>query len=91
MATTRPLCVGFSSATRVARFQLGNLEVRFYDKASKRWCTFGLSGEGVRRVDRRVGRWRRDAHGAGLLTMNGGEVNVTFNQSAEAGALRDTV
>jgi hypothetical protein len=35
MAATRPLCVGFSSATRVARFQLGNLEVRFYDATTE--------------------------------------------------------
>ena len=90
MADARPLCVGFSSATRVARFQLGNLEVRFYDEARKRWRVFVLTEEMLRIIDLNLERWRREEHEAVLLTMNRGVLGETLCDAAEAGGLRDT-
>ena len=89
MALSRPLFVGFSSATRVARFQLGNLEVRFYDEASKRWRVFVLTEEMLRIIDLNLERWRREEHEARLLVMNHGELGRTLWQASEAGRLRD--
>ena len=89
MAATRPLCVGFSSATRVARFQLGNLEVSFYDEATKKMRVFVLSEETLRLVDLCLERWRREEHEAQLLTMNGGQLSATLVEAARAGGLRD--
>ena len=89
MAETRKLCVGFSSATRVARFQLGSLEVSFYDEAAKRWRIFVLTEETVRKVDLNLERWRREEHEAVLLTMNGDNLGRTLWQAADAGGRRD--
>ena len=86
---TRPLCVGFSSATRVARFQLGNLEVSFKDATGKS-CVFVLSEETLRLVDLNLERWRREEHEARLLTMNEGRLGVTLVQAAGGGGVRDT-
>ena len=91
IAATRPLCVGFSSATRVARFQLGNLEVRFYDEAAKRERAFVLSEETLRLIDLQLERWRREAHEATLLAMNRRRLSVTLADAAGAGGLRDTM
>ena len=88
MAHLRPLCVGFSSATRVARFQLGNLEVSFRDKAGKT-LTFVLTEEMLRIIDLNLERWRREEHEATLLTMNEGETGLTLWEAARAGGLRD--
>ena len=86
----RPLCVGFSGATRVARFQLGNLEVRFQDEATGELRTFVLPAQALRLVDMQLERWRRAAHEATLLTLNEGDEGQTLSDAAEAGGLRDT-
>ena len=89
-AQLRPLCVGFSSATRVARFQLGNLEVSFRD-AGGQTLTFVLTEEVLRLVDLNLERLRREEHEATLLTMHEGETGLTLWHAAGAGGLRDTV
>ena len=86
----RKLCVGFSSATRVARFQEGNLEVSFLDEATGELLSFVLSPEALRRVDLYLERWRREEHEVRLLTMHRGELGWTLGVAAEAGGLRDT-
>ena len=86
---TRKLCVGFSSATRVARFLLGNLEVSFEDAASGKVPSFVLTEEMLRIVDLLLERWRREEHEATLLTMHNGLRGATLVEAAGAGGLRD--
>ena len=87
MAQLRPLRVGFSSATRVARFQLGSLEVSFKDVVTGELLTFVLTEEMLRIIDLQV---ERSQHEDKLLTMNEGETGLTLWEAALAGGLRDT-
>ena len=87
MALSRPLFVGFSSASRLAR-EGGDLEVTVDTETGPR--TFLLPWFFVRDVDALLERWRRQEHEAILLTMNGGVLGRTLLQAAQAGGLRDT-
>ena len=89
MALVRPLYVGFSSATRVARLQLGSLEVTVQTAEGPR--VFVLSEEVVRKVDLNLERWRREEHEATLLAMNDGNLGETLGEAAQEGGLRDTM
>ena len=86
MALARPLFVGFSSTSRLAR-EGGNLEVTLDTEEGPR--TFTLPWSFVRDVDALLERWRREAHEATLLTMNDGRLGATLVAAAGAGGLRD--
>ena len=88
MALARPLFVGFSSASKVAR-EGGDLEVTV--QTARGPCTFTLPWFFVRDVDALLERWRREEHEAELLTMHAGNLEVTLCCAALAGGLRDTV
>ena len=88
MADTRVLCVGFSSATRVARFQLGNLEVTIETEEGP--LTLTLPALWLRLVDLLLDRWRREDHEVALLERNDCELGLTLQQAARAGGLLDT-
>ena len=87
MALSRPLFVGFSSASKVAR-EGGDLEVTVQTARGPR--TFTLPWFFVRDVDALLERWRREEHEARLVTMNDGVLGWTLCQAAAAGGLRDT-
>ena len=86
MALSRPLFVGFSSASKVAR-EGGDLEVTVLTARGPR--TFTLPWFFVRQVDALLERWRREEHEATLLTMNDGELGETLVEAAAKGGLRD--
>ena len=86
MALARPLFVGFSSASRVAR-EGGNLEVSVQTALGPRMFT--LPWFFVREVDALLERWRREEHEATLVTMNDGVMGRTLCEAAGAGGLRD--
>lgn len=79
--------MGFSSTCRVARFQLGKLEVSWKDKKTGEWFSFTLEPELVRFIDLYL---ERDKHEASLLTMNGGVLGLTLCEAVQAGGERDT-
>ena len=87
MALARPLFVGFSGASKVAR-EGGDLEVTVQTARGPR--TFTLPWFFVRDVDALLERWRREEHEARLLTMNGGVLGATLCEAAAAGGVRDT-
>ena len=87
MALSRPLFVGFSSASKVAR-EGGDLEVTVQTALGPR--TFTLPWFFVRQVDALLERWRREEHEATLLTMNDGVLGATLCEAARAGGLRDS-
>ena len=87
MALSRPLFVGFSSASKVAR-EGGDLEVTV--QTARGPCTFLLPWFFVRDVDALLERWRREEHEVTLLTMNERVLGETLRQAAGAGGLRDT-
>ena len=87
MALSRPLFVGFSSASKAAR-EGGDLEVTVQTARGPR--TFTLPWFFVRDVDALLERWRREEHEATLLTMNLGVLGDTLVEAAGAGGLRDT-
>ena len=87
MALSRPLFVGFSSASKVAR-EGGDLEVTV--QTARGPVTFTLPWFFVRDVDALLERWRREEHEATLLTMNDGVLGATLVQAAWAGGLHDT-
>ena len=86
MALSRPLFVGFSSASKVAR-EGGNLEVTVDTEEGP--VTFTLPWFFVRDVDALLERWRREEHEARLLTMHGADLGWTLWDAARAGGLRD--
>ena len=86
MALSRPLFVGFSSASKVAR-DGGDLEVTVQTAAGP--CVFTLPWFFVRDVDALLERWRREEHEARLLIINNGFLGATLVEAAEAGGLRD--
>ena len=86
MALSRPLFVGFSSASKAAR-EGGDLEVTVQTAAGPR--VFTLPWFFVRDVDALLERWRREEHEATLLTMNDGELGETLIDAAKAGGPRD--
>ena len=86
MSDTRPLFVGFSSASKVAR-EGGDVEVIVETAEGPR--AFTLPWFFVRDVDALLERWRRDEHEAVLLCMNGGLLGRTLCEAAEAGGLLD--
>ena len=86
MALSRPLFVGFSSASKVAR-EGGDLEVTV--QTARGPCVFTLPWFFVRDVDALLERWRREEHEVTLLTMNHGVLGRTLGEAAEAGGLRD--
>ena len=89
MALARPLFVGFSSASKVAR-EGGDLEVALCGRTrSARGRVFTLPWFFVRQVDALLERWRREEHEATLLTMNFGNISATLVRAVEAGGLRD--
>ena len=88
MALARPLFVGFSGASKVAR-EGGDLEVTVDTEEGP--VTFTLPWFFVRDVDALLERWRREEHEATLLTMNDGLLEETLCHAAWAGGLRDTV
>ena len=87
MALSRPLFVGFSSASKQAR-EGGDLEVTVETEEGPR--TFILPWFFVREVDALLERWRREEHEGTLLTMNAGVLGATLCQAAWEGGLRDT-
>ena len=87
MALSRPLFVGFSSVSKVAR-EGGDLEVTVQTAAGPR--VFTLPWFFVRQVDALLEHWRREEHEATLLTMNDGVLGATLCLAAQAGGLRDT-
>ena len=89
MALSRPLFVGFSSASKVAR-EGGDLEVSVRGRTRSGPRVFTLPWFFVRQVDALLERWRREEHEAVLLTMNGGNLGLTLHEAATAGGLRDT-
>ena len=86
MALSRPLFVGFSSASKVAR-EGGDLDVTV--QTARGPVTFTLSWFFVRQVDALLERWRREKHEATLLTMNAGNLGATLVEAAAAGGVRD--
>ena len=88
MALSRPLFVGFSSASRQAR-EGGDLEVTVQTAGGPR--TFLLPWFFVRDVDALLERWRREEHEAALLTRNWEHLGATLCEAARAGGVRDTV
>ena len=90
MALSRPLFVGFSSASKVAR-EGGDLEVSVLVGRTRggQRRTFTLPWFFVRQVDALLERWRREEHEATLLTMNDGVLGETLCQAAGAGGVRD--
>ena len=89
MALARPLFVGFSSCSKMAR-EGGDLEVALSGRTrGGRGRVFTLPWFFVRQVDALLERWRREEHEATLLTMNDGEVGATLCDAAKAGGLRD--
>ena len=87
MALSRPLFLGFSGASKEAR-EGGNVEVTVDTEEGPR--AFTLPWFVVRQVDALLERWRREAHEASLMSMNGGALGMTLWQAAGAGGLRDT-
>ena len=87
MALSRPLFVGFSSASKAAR-EGGDLEVTVQTARGPR--VFTLPWFIVRDADALLERWRREEHEAVLLTMNDGVLGETLYEAAGAGGLRDT-
>ena len=87
MALSRPLFVGFSSASKAAR-EGGDLEVTVETEEGP--VTFTLPWFFVRQVDALLERWRREEHEAVLLTMNDGVLGATLQQAARVGGLRDS-
>jgi Ankyrin repeats (3 copies) len=83
----RVLCVGFSSATRVARFRLGNLEVTIETEDGP--LTLTLPEHWLRQVDLQLECWRREAHEDSLVKRNAGKIAMTLVQAARAGGIRD--
>lgn len=79
----RPLCVGFSAVTRIARFGEGSLEVTVDDRP------FVLTGNVLRLIDLYHEQWRREAHEERLLPMHGGNLGQTLCDACAAGGLRD--
>ena len=90
MALSRPLFVGFSSASKVAR-EGGDLEVSVLVGRTRggRRRVFRLPWFVVRQIDALLERWRREEHEATLLTMNDGELGATLVEAAAVGGLRD--
>ena len=88
MALSRPLFVGFSSASKVAR-EGGDLEVTVLGRTRSGPRVFTLPWFFVRQVDALLERWRREEHEATLLTMYDGELGETLIDAARAGGLRD--
>ena len=86
MALSRPLFVGFGSASKVAR-EGGDLEVTV--QTARGPVTFTLPWFFVRDVDALLERWRREEHEATLLNMNRGALGRTLGEAAAAGGLRD--
>ena len=84
-ASAGPLCVGFSRPCRTGR-EGGDLEVTVDTASGPR--AFLLPWFFVRQVDALLELWRRQAHEATLLTMNG-ELGQTLVEAARAGGLRD--
>ena len=91
MALARPLFVGFSSASKVAR-EGGDLEVSVLIGRTRggQRHSFTLPWFFVRQVDALLERWRREEHEARLVTMNEGVLGETLCQAARAGGMRDT-
>ena len=87
MALSRPLFVGFSSASKAAR-EGGDLELTVQTARGPR--TFTLPWFFVRDVDALLERWRREEHEAILLTINDGVLGATLVEAAEAGGVRDS-
>ena len=86
MALSRPLFVGFSSASKQAR-EGGDLEVTVDTEDGP--VTFTLPWFFVRDVDALLERWRREEHEATLLNMHGGVLGATLCDAADGGGLRD--
>ena len=85
MALARPLFVGFSSASKVAR-EGRDLEVTVQTARGPR--TFTLPWFFVRQVDALLERCRREEHEARLLSMNR-DLGRTLCDAARNGGLRD--
>ena len=75
--------MGFSSATRVARYGEGSIEITVNGR------TFVLTGNVLRLIDMYLERWRRAAHEAALLRMNGGRIDQTLCDASWRGGVRD--
>ena len=91
MALARPLFVGFSSASRLAR-EGGDLEVSVLVGRTRGGPrrTFLLPWFFVRDVDALLERWRREEHEDELLTLHRGNLGMTLCRAAGEGGLRDT-
>ena len=86
MALSRPLFVGFSSASKAAR-EGGDLEGTVQTARGPR--TFTLPWFFVRDVDALLERWRREEHEAVVLTLNDGVLGRTLIEAAGVGGLQD--